>query len=112
MDSKIYTAYEDGLIIAWVLGVGAQKAEGQIGQLLYPLLGHTNRINSMMATETNSLITTSNDCTVRQWDGATGLCQAVFKFGDPISCVVNSSELKLMFVACWDRQIRCIDTEQ
>jgi WD40 repeat protein len=33
--------------------------------LISPLIGHTNRINCIVSTETSYLITTSNDCTVR-----------------------------------------------
>lgn len=100
--NKIYTGYEDGLIIAW----------DQQGELVYPLIGHTNRINVILGTETNYLITTSNDCTVRQWDHQSGVCQAVFKFADPISCAILSKEYNMLFTASWDKMIRCVDLDQ
>ena len=56
-------------------------------------------------------MTTSNDCTVRQWDYETGICQAVFKFADPISCGLVSPEYNMMFTASWDKMVRCIDLE-
>ena len=66
MYTKIYTGYEDGLICSF-----STQAEDR-NWFLAPLIGHTNRINAMIATKTNFLITTSNDCTCRQWDYETG----------------------------------------
>lgn len=73
------------------------------------MIGHTNRINCIIATETSYIITTSNDCTVRQWEYDTGLCMAVFKFADPISVGRVSSTFNMLFTASWDKMIRCID---
>lgn len=98
-NQKVYTGYEDGLICSW----------DQDGNLICPLIGHTNRINCIIATETSYIITTSNDCTVRQWEYDTGLCMAVFKFADPISVGRVSSTFNMLFTASWDKMIRCID---
>lgn len=73
--AKIYTGYEDGLICSW----------DQNSSFEAPLIGHTNRINQIIGTNTDFIITASNDCTVRQWDYNAGVCQAVFKFADPVS---------------------------
>ena len=102
MYSKIYTGYEDGLICSW----------SQDGELICPLIGHTNRINAIITTETSFLMTTSNDCTVRQWEFETGSCLSVFKFADPISCGVISAMYNMLFTASWDKMIRCIDLEE
>lgn len=101
-NKTIYTGYEDGLICSW----------DHNGQLISPLIGHTNRINAILSTETSFIITTSNDCTVRQWDHQSGVCQAVFKFADPISCAILSKEYNMLFTASWDKMIRCVDLEQ
>mmetsp|Transcript_21356 Transcript_21356/g.33039 ORF Transcript_21356/g.33039 Transcript_21356/m.33039 type:complete len:166 (-) Transcript_21356:235-732(-) len=66
----------------------------------------------MIATETPFMLTTSNDCTVRQWDYESGVCQAVIKFGDPISVGRLSVEYNMLFTACWDKMIRVFDLEQ
>jgi WD40 repeat protein len=80
---KIYTGYEDGLICSW--SIPTDKSDDKKSELIAPLIGHTNRINAIVGTDTKFIITTSNDCTVRQWDYDTGVCIAVFKFADPIS---------------------------
>lgn len=102
MNEKIYTGYEDGLICSFSTN----------NEFLTPLIGHTNRINAILATPTNYLITTSNDCTVRQWDYESAICMAVFKFADPISCGVISLTYNMLFTASWDKMLRCVDLEQ
>lgn len=82
------------------------------GSLKWPLIGHTNRVNAILTTETNMLITTANDCTVRTWDHETGTCLAVFKFADPISCAIYSKQYNMLFTASWDKMIRCVDMDQ
>ena len=79
--------------------------------MIAPLIGHTNRINAIVATDTKFIITTSNDCTVRQWDYETGVCIAVFKFADPISACKISSTYNMLFTASWDKMVRCVDLE-
>jgi pleiotropic regulator 1 len=65
----------------------------------------------MEAVDSKFIITTSNDCTVRQWDYDTGACISILKFADPISvCKINSS-LNLLFAASWDKMVRCVDLE-
>jgi WD40 repeat protein len=56
-------------------------------------------------------MSTSNDCTVRQWDYEEGVCQAVFKFADPISVAMVSKLHNMLFTASWDKMVRCIDLE-
>ena len=68
MHTKIYTGYEDGLICSF--STQAQDNNWFIG----PLIGHTNRINAIIPTDSHYLMTTSNDCTVRQWDYENGIC--------------------------------------
>jgi WD40 repeat protein len=56
-EAKIYTGYEDGLICSW-------KAD--TGEILFPMIGHTNKINCITGTEGSPFIfSASNDCTVR-----------------------------------------------
>ena len=98
---KVYTGYEDGLICSW----------NQESELIAPLIGHTNRINCIVATDTAFIITTSNDCTVRQWDYDKGECISVFKFADPISACKISNVYNMIFTASWDKMIRCVDLE-
>lgn len=76
-----------------------------------PLIGHTNRINSILYTQGDFIITTSNDCTVRQWEYETGVCVSVFKFADPVSVCKISNMYNMMFTASWDKMIRCVDLE-
>ena len=56
-------------------------------------------------------MSTSNDCTVRQWDHDNGTCIAVFKFADPISVAKVSNIYNMLFTASWDKMVRCIDLE-
>ena len=98
---KIYTGYEDGLICSW----------NHEGELITPLIGHTNRINCILSTDVNYIITTSNDCTVRQWDYETSVCQAIFKFADPVSTCKLSNLYNMIFTASWDKMVRCVDLE-
>ena len=74
-ENYIFVSYEDGLITAWE--VGTKK-------FLYPMIGHTNRINALERIE-KFLYSSANDCTVRQWDITNGVCVNIYKFADPIS---------------------------
>jgi len=110
---KIYTGYEDGLICSWAHenDKGKDSADKEKSVLIAPLIGHTNRINCIVSTDTSFIITSSNDCTVRQWDCDTGACVAVFKFADPISTCKVSPQFNMLFTASWDKMIRCVDLE-
>ena len=66
----------------------------------------------MLDSEDNTLISTANDCTVRQWDHASGAAIAVYKFADPVSSVIYSKAYNMLFVASWDKMIRFVDVEQ
>ena len=102
MSNKFFTGYEDGLIICW----------DQQGNLEVPLIGHTNRINAIIGTNTDYIMTASNDCTVRQWEHASGTCTSVFKFADPVSVCKLSLQYNMLFTASWDKMIRCVDLEK
>lgn len=53
----IFTGYSDGLICEWQL---------ENGQLNFPIVGHTDRVNSLLAsTSDESIYSSSNDCSVR-----------------------------------------------
>jgi WD40 repeat protein len=57
MGPLIFTGYEDGLICEWAIETGA---------LNFPMLGHSNRVNHLLAADTHDFIySSSNDCTVR-----------------------------------------------
>jgi WD40 repeat protein len=99
---SIYTGYEDGLLCSW---------DGESGNILFPMIGHTNKINCIAATDNDTIYTASNDCTVRQWNAKTGACDAIFKFADPVSVVRLKPEMKLMFTASWDKMVRIVDLE-
>lgn len=100
--TNIFTGYEDGLLCSW---------DGDSGDILFPMIGHTNKINCIAVTDNDQIFTASNDCTVRQWNGKTGACDAVFKFADPVSVVKVKPEMKLMFTASWDKMVRIVDLE-
>jgi WD40 repeat protein len=102
--TSIYTGYEDGLLCSW---------DGETGEILFPFIGHTNKINCIAAYDSapDHIYTASNDCTVRQWNVKTGACEAVFKFADPVSVVRVQPESKLMFTASWDKMVRIVDLE-
>lgn len=53
---KIFTGYEDGLICSWDMDTG---------QLNNPLIGHTNKINHITATDNDFIFSSANDCTIR-----------------------------------------------
>ena len=58
------------------------------GNLIRPLIGHTNKINNLIWTDKEMIISTSNDCTIRQWSEKNGNCFGIFKFADPISSAI------------------------
>ena len=81
------------------------------GAFIRPLIGHTNRINTLIWTEKETIFSTSNDCTIRQWSEKSGICLSIFKFADPISCAIFSSINNILYTASWDKSIRCLDLE-
>jgi WD40 repeat protein len=96
--------YEDGLITCWDLATS---------QLVFPLIGHSNRVNHMLADEKEEFIYSSaNDCTVRQWNIHTGVCHNMFKFADPVTVTKLKQEINCMFTACWDKMIRVVDLKR
>lgn len=101
-DQRIYTGYDDGLILCW---------NYETGEMVFPMIGHTNRVNCIVNTQTQYMLSTSNDCSIRQWDYESGVNTAIFKFGDPISVARVSSEYNMLFTASWDKMIRCIDLD-
>ena len=97
----VLLGYEDGLIMCWDMATG---------QIQFPMIGHTNRVNHLLADEQEDYVYSSaNDCTVRQWDIHSGVCENVFKFADPISVTKIKHNLNFMFTASWDKMIRVID---
>ena len=54
--ASIFTGYEDGLICSW---------DGDSGDIIFPLIGHTNKISCIAATDKDQVYSSSNDCTVR-----------------------------------------------
>ena len=78
-DNMILSGYEDGLIFRWEL-------EG--GNFGRPMLGHSNRVNYIYADESQMYVfSASNDCTIREWNVQTGICENVYKFADPITVI-------------------------
>mmetsp|Transcript_15844 Transcript_15844/g.24378 ORF Transcript_15844/g.24378 Transcript_15844/m.24378 type:complete len:86 (+) Transcript_15844:471-728(+) len=58
------------------------------------------------------IFTASNDCTVRQWELTTGNCLNVFKFIDPVFALKFSPQMDVLYCACWDKMIRCLDLKE
>jgi WD40 repeat protein len=75
------------------------------------LIGHTNRINHITSSDNEFIFSAANDCTVRQWNVKSGVCEAVFKFADPVSVVQISKSLNMMFTASWDKMVRIVDLQ-
>lgn len=83
------------------------------GQFNFPMIGHVSRVNNMQASKNGiNMYSAANDCTVRMWDILNGICDTVFKFADPISCVKMNEDLNLMITASWDKMIRIIDIDK
>jgi WD40 repeat protein len=101
-DDKTFTGYEDGLICCYDVSKG---------ELINPLIGHTNRINSIIATDSERIFSASNDCTIRSWSVATGVCETVYKFTDPISSIAISLTNNVMYTASWDKMVRVVDMQ-
>mmetsp|Transcript_55074 Transcript_55074/g.75685 ORF Transcript_55074/g.75685 Transcript_55074/m.75685 type:complete len:125 (+) Transcript_55074:193-567(+) len=81
--------------------------------LEYPLIGHSNRINHMLCLgDKLTLLSSSNDCTVRQWNIVTGTCDFIYKFADPIAVTKVREDINFMFTASWDKMVRVIDREK
>ena len=77
------------------------------------MIGHTNRVNHMLASKDHKFVFSSaNDCTVRKWDVITGVCDNIFKFADPISVIRLKEEWNYMFTANWDKMVRVIDLDK
>lgn len=94
--------YEDGLICVFSIPGG---------ELKNLCIGHTNRVNKITTTDQNKMFSGSNDCTIRCWNIETGICENVFKFGDPISDIQISLSNNMMYTAGWDKMVRVIDLE-
>jgi len=104
MGPLIFTGYEDGLICEWAI---------ETGNLNFPMLGHSNRVNHLLAADTHDFIySSSNDCTVRQWDVITGQCVNIYKFADPVSVSRLQPENDFLYTASWDKVVRVIDLEK
>jgi WD40 repeat protein len=104
MGPLIFTGYEDGLICEWSI---------ESGKLNFPMLGHSNRVNHLLSSVTHDFLwSSSNDCTVRQWDITTGQCVNIFKFADPVSVSRLQPEDDFLFTASWDKVVRVIDLEK
>jgi len=103
----MFSGYGDGLICCWDVNT-IQPGEQAPGYI--PLLGHTNKINHIEAVnELCKVFSCANDCTVRQWSIETiGVCDRVFKFADPVHTCIMHIEKGILFVGCWDRQIRAV----
>lgn len=101
-DDKTFTGYEDGLICCYDVSKG---------ELINPLIGHTNRINSIVATDSERIFSASNDCTIRSWSVSTGVCETIYKFTDPISSIAISLTMNIMYTASWDKMIRVVDMQ-
>ena len=100
----LFSGYEDGLICCWDI---------ETGKFNFPMIGHTNRVNNMMASSTHQYIYSSaNDCTVRKWDVLSGVCDNIFKFADPISVIRMKEDWNYMFTANWDKMVRVIDLDK
>ncbi len=81
------------------------------GELFNLHIGHTNRINAITSTDQDKIFSGSNDCTIRSWNPENGVCDNVFKFGDPISDLAISITNNMMYSASWDKMVRVIDLE-
>lgn len=105
--SKIFVGYGDGLICYWDLShVKTQQTT------ITPLIGHTNKVNNICSTtDCNLVFSSSNDCTVRQWNAETesGYCERIFKFADPVSTSQLCLEKDLLLTGSWDKQVRALN---
>ncbi|CAI2372944.1 unnamed protein product [Moneuplotes crassus] len=99
---KAFNGYEDGLICCYNVSEG---------KLINPLIGHTNRINCIVATDESRIFSSSNDCTIRSWNISSGVCESIYKFTDPISSIAVSLTMNIMYSASWDKMIRVVDLE-
>jgi len=101
-DEKVFTGYEDGLICCY---------EVPGGEVITPLIGHTNRVNSICSTDSERIYSASNDCTIRSWNISSGVCENIYKFTDPISSLAISLTSNIMYTASWDKMVRVVDLE-
>ncbi len=109
----MFSGYGDGLICIWQIE-SLQPSEFGIPSV--PMIGHTNKINAIEIVQgKKKVFSCSNDCTLRQWSIETkesyGICEKIFKFTDPTLCVKMHMEKSMLFVGCWDRQVRALDYE-
>lgn len=98
----VFTGYEDGLICCY---------EVPSGEIITPLIGHTNRINAISSTDSGRIFSASNDCTIRSWNISSGIWENVYKFTDPISSIAVSLTNNIMYTASWDKMVRVVDLE-
>lgn len=101
----MYVGYGDGVICFWEITNNLTKVTAKE---LKPLLGHTNKINHL-AHGNNYLFSSSDDCTVRQWNIASENCVRIYKFADPMYCSVVHPDMNLLFTGSWDKIVRAID---
>lgn len=106
-----------GRKLASVGGHGHDKrAEGKLwdletGRELAPIQGHTGRIMDVaFALDGRTMVTGSDDATVRLWDATTGMEQAVFEgHRDPVASVAFAADNVTVASASWDKTIRLWD---
>lgn len=115
-DDFLFTAYGDGLILAWQcdfsISAGQRHSEEKQldAKLWKALIGHTNKITALEPIMgSKRLYSCSNDCTIRQWDTVQGICELIYQFEDPIYCALYDKTREMLFTGGWDRQIRAID---
>lgn len=100
LDDMLYVGYSEGL-----LGNFALESMANI----HIFKGHTDQVTALSIYD-SSILSASQDCSVRRWESKTGLCEVVYQFSDPISdIIVKNTQL---YVASWDRCVKIIDLEE
>ena len=103
-NTYILAAYNDGLICCWDI---------ESGKFNCPMIGHSNRVNYIHIDESQKIVFSgANDCTVREWDIKTGVCERVYNFSNPVTVIRLAEEWNQMLTASWDKMIRVIDMKE
>ena len=77
--------------------------------LLQTFKGHSDQITCLVS-NSDSLISSSQDCTIRSWNAKSGSCEVIYQFSDPISDIfIHNGHL---FLSSWDKMVRAINVQE
>ena len=99
-DQDLFIGHSEGHLVSCSLSSAS---------LLLTFKGHSDQV-TCLAASLDSLISSSQDCTIRSWDCKSGSCEVIYQFSDPISDIfIHNGHL---FLSSWDKMVRAINVQE